>query len=88
MLKTSLKFYGICPRPGHRCQIFGRLKFFEHYSVSVSRLEILEFLSITVFRGLNLTEHCHAQKNQLFTASKLTKLVHSSVSWPEPHKTL
>ena len=46
------------------------------------------FLSITVFRGLNLTKHCNAQKNELFAASKLTKLEHSTVSWLEPHKTL
>ena len=32
------------------------------------------FLSITVFRGLNRTKHCNAQKNQHFTASRLTKL--------------
>ena len=28
------------------------------------------------------------KNNQHFTASKLTKLEHNSVSWPEPHKTL
>ena len=48
----------------------------------------LIYLSITAFRGLNLTKHCNAQKTQLFTASKLKKLEHSGVSWPEPHKTL
>ena len=30
-------------------------------------------LSIAVFRGLNLTKHCSAQKNQLFQALKLAK---------------
>ena len=36
-----------------------------------------------MFRGLSITKHCNAQNNQLFTAPRLTKLEHGSVSWPK-----
>ena len=39
--------------------------------------KILEFWSMTVFRGLDLTTHCNAQKKQLFAALKLTKHCHA-----------
>ena len=54
------------------CQGWKFWNFLEHYSVS----------------WLELHKNCNAQKNQLFTVSELTKLEHSIVSWPEPHKTL
>ena len=68
-------------RPGADC-----IKFWNFLSITVFRafqsLEKLISLSITVFRGLNITKHCKA-KNQIFTAPKLAKLEHSSVSWPK-----
>ena len=39
---------------------------------NLSEPQISQNLSIAVFRGLNLTKHCNAQENQLFTALKLT----------------
>ena len=50
--------------------------------------EFWNFLSITVFGEVKPRNTVMLKKNQCFTASKLTKLEHSSVSWLKPHKTL
>ena len=41
--------------------------------INFSQPQSSQNLSIAVFRGLNLTKHCNAQKNQLFQALKLMK---------------
>ena len=84
------KFWHLCPGQDQIPQKFWN--FWNFLSITVFRefwgWKFWNFLSITVFCEVKPRNTVMLKKNQCFTASKLTKLEHSSVSWLKPHKTL